>query len=133
MKKLVSNIAAVAKARVLCLLGVMILVGANNFAWAGSYETANGGGDWDKKPLMELKGVNDAGKLVYKWTYTGTLTMPTGLIFTWNNQGGRVDGSFTNHGYYTMGQLTRIAQYLFIHLHGANVDISTMSGDIGIE
>ena len=34
--------------------------------------------------------------------------MPTGLIFTWNNQGGRVDGSFTNHGYYVMGQLTRI-------------------------
>jgi 1,4-alpha-glucan branching enzyme len=34
--------------------------------------------------------------------------MPTGLIFTWNNQGGRVDGSFTNHGYYTMGQLTKV-------------------------
>ena len=49
MKKLVSNIAAVAKAKVLCLLGVMVLVGGNNLAWAGSYETTNGGGDWDKK------------------------------------------------------------------------------------
>ena len=33
MKRLVSNIAAVAKARVLCLLGLAIVVGVNNVAW----------------------------------------------------------------------------------------------------
>ena len=49
MKRFVSNIAAMAKARVLCLLGLALLVGANNVAWAASYETINGGGDWNKK------------------------------------------------------------------------------------
>ncbi len=59
-------------------------------------------------PAMTYMGDTQSGNKIYKWTYTGTRAMPTGLIFTWNNQGGRVDGSFTNHGYYVMGQLTRI-------------------------
>lgn len=59
-------------------------------------------------PAMTYMGDTQSGNKIYKWTYTGTRVMPTGLIFTWNNQSGRVDGSFTNHGYYVMGQLTRI-------------------------
>lgn len=59
-------------------------------------------------PAMTYMGDTQSGNKIYKWTYTGTRAMPTGLIFTWNNQTGRVDGSFTNHGYYVMGQLTRI-------------------------
>ena len=59
-------------------------------------------------PAMTYMGDTQSGNKIYKWTYTGTRAMPTGLIFTWNNQAGRVDGSFTNHGYYVMGQLTRI-------------------------
>ena len=65
------------------------------------------GTDWPG-PAMTYMGDTQSGNKIYKWTYTGTLAMPTGLIFTWNNQGGRVDGTFTNHGYYVMGQLTRI-------------------------
>ena len=59
-------------------------------------------------PAMTYMGETQSGNKIYKWTYTGTRVMPTGLIFTWNNQSGRVDGSFTNHGYYVMGQLTQI-------------------------
>lgn len=65
------------------------------------------GTDWPG-PAMTYMGDTQNGNKIYKWTYTGTLAMPTGLIFTWNNQGGRVDGTFTNHGYYVMGQLSRI-------------------------
>ena len=57
---------------------------------------------------MTYMGDTQSGNKIYKWTYTGTLALPSGLIFTWNNQGGRVDGSFTNHGYYMMGQLTKV-------------------------
>ncbi len=57
---------------------------------------------------MTYMGDTQSGNKIYKWTYTGTLALPSGLIFTWNNQGGRVDGSFTNHGYYVMGQLTKV-------------------------
>ena len=57
---------------------------------------------------MTYMGDTQNGNKIYKWTYAGNLTMPTGLIFTWNNQSGRVDGSYTNHGYYVMGQLTKV-------------------------
>ena len=78
------------------------------WVWAGNTDGRTYvGTDWPG-PTMTYMGDSQTGKKIYKWTYTGTLTMPTGLIFTWNNQGGRVDGSFTNHGYYVMGQLTKI-------------------------
>ena len=78
------------------------------WVWAGNTDGRTYvGTDWPG-PAMTYMGDSQSGKKIYKWTYTGTLTMPTGLIFTWNNQGGRVDGSFTNHGYYVMGQLTKI-------------------------
>ncbi len=78
------------------------------WVWAGNTDGRTYvGADWPG-PVMTYMGDSQSGKKIYKWTYTGTLTMPTGLIFTWNNQNGRVDGSFTNHGYYVMGQLTKI-------------------------
>ena len=78
------------------------------WVWAGNTDGRTYvGTDWPG-PAMTYMGDTQSGKKIYKWAYTGTLTMPTGLIFTWNNQGGRVDGSFTNHGYYVMGQLTKI-------------------------
>ncbi len=78
------------------------------WVWAGNTDGRTYvGTDWPG-PAMTYMGDTQSGKKIYKWTYTGTLTVPTGLIFTWNNQGGRVDGSFTNHGYYVMGQLTKI-------------------------
>ena len=78
------------------------------WVWAGNTDGRTYvGTDWPG-PAMTYMGDSQSGKKIYKWTYTGTLTMPTGLIFTWNNQGGRVDGSFTNHGYYVMGQLNKI-------------------------
>ena len=78
------------------------------WVWAGNTDGRTYvGADWPG-PAMTYMGDSQSGKKIYKWTYTGTLTMPTGLIFTWNNQNGRVDGSFTNHGYYVMGQLTKI-------------------------
>ncbi len=65
------------------------------------------GTDWPGK-AMTYMGDTPGGNKIYKWTYTGSLPTPTGLIFTWNYPDGRFEGSFTNHGYYVMGQLTRI-------------------------
>ena len=78
------------------------------WVWEGSTDGRNYVGTAWPGPAMTYMGDTQNGNKIYKWTYTGTLAMPTGLIFTWNNQSGRVDGSFTNHGYYTMGQLTKI-------------------------
>ena len=80
----------------------------NIWAWEGNTDGRTYvGTDWPG-PGMTYMGDTQSGNKIYKWTYTGTLATPTGLIFTWNNQGGRVDGTFTNHGYYVMGQLTKI-------------------------
>ena len=78
------------------------------WVWEGNTDGRNYVGTSWPGAAMTYMGDTQSGNKIYKWTYTGTLAMPTGLIFTWNNQGGRVDGTFTNHGYYTMGQLTRI-------------------------
>ena len=71
------------------------------YTWGGAFNW-----DWeDKEELgaMTLLGLNDAGKLVYKWTYNGALTaeqMPTGLLFV-KPSGQTSDFDFVNHGYYT--------------------------------
>ena len=52
MKRLVSNIAAVAKARVLCLLGLALVVGVNNEAWGANY-TAYRGGNWNNPKVWD--------------------------------------------------------------------------------
>ena len=78
------------------------------WVWAGNTDGRNYVGTAWPGAAMTYMGDAPGGNKIYKWTYTGTLAMPTGLIYTWNNQGGRVDGTFTNHGYYVMGQLTRI-------------------------
>ena len=78
------------------------------WVWEGNTDGRSYVGTAWPGATMTYMGDTQSGNKIYKWTYTGSLAMPTGLIFTWNNQGGRVDGSFTNHGYYTMGQLTRI-------------------------
>lgn len=77
------------------------------YVWAWDDDKNNyTGGDWDNKPLMELKGVNDAGKLVYKWTYTGELTTePTKLLFV-TEELQTPDFEFVNHGYYTESGLS---------------------------
>jgi glycosidase len=78
------------------------------WVWEGNTDGRDYVGTSWPGPSMTYMGDTQSGNKIYKWTYTGSLTMPTGLIFTWNNQSGRVDGSFTNHGYYVMGQLTKI-------------------------
>ena len=78
------------------------------WVWEGNTDGRNYVGTEWPGAAMTYMGDTQTGNKIYKWTYTGTLAMPTGLIFTWNNQGGRVDGSFTNHGYYVMGELTKI-------------------------
>ena len=78
------------------------------WAWEGNTDGRSYVGTAWPGAAMTYMGDTPGGNKIYKWTYTGSLPMPTGLIFTWNNQGGRVDGTFTNHGYYVMGQLTRI-------------------------
>ena len=78
------------------------------WVWAGNTDGANYVGTSWPGAAMTYMGDSQSGNKIYKWTYTGSLAMPTGLIFTWNNQDGRVDGTFTNHGYYVMGQLTKI-------------------------
>ena len=78
------------------------------WVWEGNTDGRDYVGTSWPGPAMTYMGDTPSGNKIYKWTYTGTLAMPTGLIYTWNNQGGRVDGSFTNHGYYVMGQLTKV-------------------------
>ncbi len=78
------------------------------WVWEGNTDGRDYVGTSWPGPAMTYMGDTPSGNKIYKWTYTGTLAMPTGLIFTWNNQDGRVDGSFTNHGYYVMGQLTKV-------------------------
>ena len=78
------------------------------WVWEGNTDGRSYVGSAWPGAAMTYMGDTQSGNKIYKWTYTGSLAMPTGLIFTWNNQGGRVDGSFTNHGYYTMGQLTKV-------------------------
>ena len=78
------------------------------WVWEGNTDGRQYVGTAWPGPEMTYMGDAQSGNRIYKWTYTGTLAMPTGLIFTWNNQAGRVDGSFTNHGYYVMGQLTKV-------------------------
>ena len=77
------------------------------YIWAWDDDKNNyTGGDWNNKPLMELMGVNDAGKLVYKWTYTGDLTSePTQLLFV-TEELQTPDFEFVNHGYYTESGLS---------------------------
>ena len=82
--------------------------GPNIWVWEGNTDGRSYVGTAWPGPEMTYMGDTQSGNKIYKWTYTGTLAMPTGLIFTWNNQGGRVDGSFTNHGYYVMGQLSKV-------------------------
>lgn len=73
------------------------------FAWGKGFPM-----DWDGNhtPNMTLMGMNNAGKLVYKWTYDETLTnLPTGLLFIADgNQ--TADFDFVNHGYYTASGLS---------------------------
>ena len=78
------------------------------WVWEGNTDGRNYVGTNWPGPSMTYMGDTQSGNKIYKWTYTGTLAMPTGLIFTWNNQSGRVDLSYTNHGYYVMGQLTKV-------------------------
>ena len=78
------------------------------WVWEGNTDGRDYVGTAWPGAAMTYMGDTQSGNKIYKWTYTGSLAIPTGLIFTWNNQGGRVDGSFTNHGYYVMGQLTKI-------------------------
>ena len=78
------------------------------WAWEGNTDGRTYVGTAWPGPVMTYMGDTQSGNKIYKWTYTGTLATPTGLIFTWNNESGRVDGSFTNHGYYVMGQLTKV-------------------------
>ena len=78
------------------------------WAWEGNTDGRNYVGAAWPGATMTYMGDTQSGNKIYKWTYTGSLAMPTDLIFTWNNQGSRVEGSFTNHGYYVMGQLTKV-------------------------
>ena len=78
------------------------------WAWEGNTDGRNYVGTAWPGAAMTYMGDTRTGNKIYKWTYTGSLATPTGVIFTWNNQGGRVDGTFTNHGYYVMGQLNKV-------------------------
>ena len=78
------------------------------WVWAGNTDGRDYVGTNWPGAAMTYMGDTQSGNKIYKWTYTGSLAMPTGLIFTWNNQGGRVDLSYTYHGYYVMGQLTKV-------------------------
>ena len=73
MKKLVLNMGTVAKIRVLCLLGVLVLVGVNGEAW-GQQNTSfvsqsNGDGEWTTKDNWANNGGHFPGEVIYHNTY----------------------------------------------------------------
>ena len=78
------------------------------WVWEGNTDGRSYVGTSWPGPEMTYMGDAQNGNKIYKWTYTGSLAAPTGLIFTWNSESGRVDGSYTNHGYYVMGQLCKV-------------------------
>ena len=78
------------------------------WVWAGNTDGRNYVGTAWPGPAMTYMGDTQSGNKIYKWTYTGSLAMPTNVIFTWNNESGRAESSFINHGYYVMGQVTKI-------------------------
>ena len=62
------------------------------------------GGEWTKKPFMELMGTTEDGsRNIFRWVYDGTETsMPSNIIFVVNgNQ--TADLEYKNHGYYIDG------------------------------
>jgi hypothetical protein len=66
------------------------------YAWGSEPAMA-----WDNSqtPNMTRMGMNNAGKLVYKWT--GTMSkLPTGLLFVADGKK-TADFDFVNHGYYS--------------------------------
>ena len=66
------------------------------YAWGSEPAMA-----WDNSqtPNMTRMGMNNAGKLVYKWTGSMS-TLPTGLLFVADGKK-TADFDFVNHGYYS--------------------------------
>ena len=76
------------------------------YAWGGDLDNDENW-SWDNKPQMTRMGLNGDGKLVYKWTYNGTMKeMPTGLLFIPDGKQ-TPDFEFVNHGYYNSAGLLR--------------------------
>lgn len=69
MKRFVSNIAAMAKARVLCLLGLALLVGANNVAWGQTPSIVN---NKDQNMTYTSKGPGILWTDANNWTPSGS-------------------------------------------------------------
>ena len=68
----------------------------NAYVWNGSVEYV---GKWPGVACTKV-GTNN-GNNVWKWTYTGTLTtLPTYIIFNYNNGSQTTDLEFKNGGYY---------------------------------
>ena len=76
------------------------------YAWGGDLAN-NANWSWENKPHMTRMGLNGDGKLVYKWTYDGTMEeMPEGLLFIPDGKQ-TPDFKFVNHGYYNSTGLSR--------------------------
>ena len=78
------------------------------WVWAGNTGGESYLGMGWPGPSMTYMGDTPSGNRIYKWTYDGTLAIPTNVIFTWNNVTVRKEAAFTNHGYYVMGQITKV-------------------------
>lgn len=71
------------------------------WAWNEDSGTNYTGGSWDDKPCIDVPmGVNEAGKLIYKWNKPANIDgSPTKIIFvTDDSQTDNLD--YVNHGYY---------------------------------
>ena len=83
---------------------------AGAYVWAEGATATEYAGKWPGES-MEKVGSTNAGKNVFKWTYSGTLTTaPTNIIFldgSGNKIKGDVDLDFKNHGYYVDGDYTK--------------------------
>jgi alpha-amylase len=79
------------------------------WAWNGGGANYTGG-NWPGQ-TCQLLGIADNGNSVWKWTYTGTLTMmPEKIIFSNNGAPQTADLPFQNGGYYTEYGLKEIVK-----------------------
>lgn len=72
------------------------------YAWAWNNTTVFTGSSWPGEALTEVVGTSPEGKIIYRWTYTGSASgQPQSVVFSNNGESKTADFTFENGAYYT--------------------------------
>ncbi len=72
------------------------------YAWAWNNTTVFTGSSWPGEALTEVVGTSAEGKIIYRWTYTGSASgQPQSVVFSNNGESKTADFAFENGAYYT--------------------------------